>query len=154
MSVKDTVRQQYIRMINQASRQVRDLAPAPEGWITTMRKALGVTGTQMGNRIGVTRAAISQAERNERNGVITIQQMRKMAAAMGGQYVHAIVFPNPVEDLLKVRAVKEATAAIRRSSAHMALEAQSLSNAQNRQEIERLANQMILTQPSDFWEDK
>ncbi|MUZ74903.1 mobile mystery protein A [Agrobacterium vitis] len=154
MNVKDTVRQQYIRMIDEASHQLRDLTPASEGWITTMRKALGMTGTQMGKRVGITRAAISQSERNERDGVITVQQMQKLAEAMGGRYVHAIILPKPIDEILLEQARKKATATIKRSSAHMALESQSLSKAQNRIEIERLAQQLLLSQPSDFWDDK
>lgn len=154
MSVKDTVRQQYIRMVDHASHHLRDLTPASEGWITIMRKALGMTGTQIAKRVGVTRAAISQAERNERDGVITLQQMHKLAEAMGGRYVHAIILPQPVDDVLLAQARKKATATIKRASAHMALESQSLSDAQNRAEIERLAQQLLVNPPSDFWDDK
>jgi len=154
MSVKDTVRQHYKRTVDQASDQLGDLATPSEGWITVVRKAFGMSGAQLGKRVGITRAAVSQAERNERDGVITLQQMHKLAEAMGGRYVHAIILTKPIDDALLTQARKKATATIKRASAHMALESQALSNAQNRAEIERLARQMLVSQPSDFWDDK
>jgi hypothetical protein len=72
---------------------------------------------------------------------------------MGGHYVHALILPSSVDDALKAQALKKATAAIKRASAHMALESQSLSHAQNKLEIERLANQLLLIQPADFWNE-
>jgi predicted DNA-binding mobile mystery protein A len=91
MSVKETARQQYVRIADRAAKQLTNLQPPLEGWLTSLRKALGMSGAEVAKRMGVTRSAIYQAERNERDGAITINQMEKLAEAMGGRFVYAIV---------------------------------------------------------------
>ena len=58
-----------------------------DGWIATIRKALGMSGAALARRLGVTRARVSQAERAEREGGITLKEMDEFAAAMGCRFV-------------------------------------------------------------------
>lgn len=155
MSVKETVKRQYIRIIDAASQHYRDHKQPNEGWLMTMRKALGMSGPQMAKRAGVTKAAIYQAERKEVAGEVTIKQMEKLANALGGRFVYAIVpdkSAHTVDDLIHVQARTKAEALIGRADTHMALEKQALSNDLNEAEIKRLTEQLEREQPSDFWE--
>lgn len=154
MSVRNTARLQYVRLIDQGVDQLRNLPRPPEGWIASLRKALGLSGAQLAKRAGVTRAAIYQAERNERDGGISLRQMEKLADAMGARFVYAIVPNQHVEDVIGARAKTKARAVVERASAHMALESQALSREQNQQEIETLAAEFVRSMPSDFWEDQ
>jgi predicted DNA-binding mobile mystery protein A len=156
MSVKETVHKQYIRLVDRAFDRLeahQHGAPPAEGWIATLRKALGMSGAQLARRVGVSRAAIHQAEGNERDGVITMQQMRKLATAMGGEFVYVIVPSQHVGEVLRTRGRAKAEAIVRRASSHMALESQALSTAQNDSEIERIAEKLVRTMPSDFWDE-
>jgi predicted DNA-binding mobile mystery protein A len=154
MSVKETVRSQYVRWVDGTVDRLANSRAAPsEGWIATLRKALGMSGAQLARRVGVSRAAIHQAEGNEREGVVTMQQMRKLATAMGGEFVYAIVPTQRVSEVLKVRARAKAAAMVKRASSHMALESQALSREQNESEIERLAENLVRAMPSDFWDE-
>jgi len=119
-----------------------------------LRKALGMSGAEVAARMGVSRGAVYQAERNEREGAITINQMQKLAEAMDGRFVYAIVPEGSVEDVIRAQAHRKAEARIRRVSAHMALEKQSLPSAQTRQRIEELADELVRDMPPDFWEVK
>ena len=120
-----------------------------------LRKALGMSGAQVAVRAGISRNAVYQAERNEREGAITINQMHKLAEAMGGRFVYAIIPDDgSVENVMWAQAHRKAEARIMRASAHMALEKQALTSAQRTQRIEDLANKLIRDMPSDFWETK
>ena len=153
MSVKDTAKRLYIRIVDRAGEQFRGFAPPNEGWITTMRKALGMSGPQLARRTGVTKAAIYQAERKELAGEITIKQMEKLASALGGRFVYAIIPENgDISDIVRVQAEAKASSFVKRASVHMALEKQSLSNDLNKQEINRLAEKLAYEMPSDFWD--
>lgn len=152
MSVKDTVRKQYVRIVDRTAPQLDNIQKPSEGWLAMLRKALGMSGAQVAARTGVSRNAVYQAERNERDGVITIKQMQKLAEAMGGRFVYAIVPDGSVEDVIRAQAQRKAEALIRRASAHMALEKQSLSNAQTKLRIEELAAELVRDMPPDFWE--
>ncbi|MGQ2905854.1 MAG: mobile mystery protein A [Neoaquamicrobium sediminum] len=155
MSVKDTARKQYAQIVDRTANQLATLKKPADGWLTMLRKALGMSGAQVAVRAGVSRNAVYQAERNERDGAITINQMHKLAEAMGGRFVYAVV-PNGgrVENIIRAQARHKAEARIMRASAHMALEKQSLTSAQTAQRIEDLANELLRDMPSDFWEFK
>ena len=151
-SVKDTAKRQYSRILDQAARQLADLKAPPKGWISTMREALGMSAPELARRLGVTKPAIYQAERNERKGGVTLQHMEKLAEAMGGRFVYAIVPRESVESVLRAQAREKAEQIVRRASAHMALEKQSLSSKQTQSEIERLSDELLRERPSDFWD--
>ena len=151
-SVKETAKRQYARTLNTAASQVSGLKAPREGWISTMRKALGMSAPDLAKRLGVTKPAIYQAERKERDGGVTLGHMERLAEAMGGKFVYAIVPDGQIEDILRDQARAKAKVVVRRASAHMALEKQSLSSEQMWAEIERLAEQLLRERPSDFWE--
>ncbi len=155
MSVRATAKRQYMRIVDRAVEQIGSLQIPSEGWLTTMRKALGMSVPQLARRAGVTKAAIYQAERKEREGGITIRQMEKLADSLDGRFVYAIVPAHgDIRDRLRVQARAKAEAIVRRASSHMALEKQSLTNEQIVQEMERLADRLVDDMPSDFWDER
>lgn len=153
MSVKETTRRQYARLVDRAADQLKGLQSPREGWIGGLRNALGMSGAQLARRVGVTRAAIYQAERKEALGAITLRQLEKVADAMGGRLVYAIVPRGSSEELIRARATEKAERVVRRASAHMALESQALSMERNQQEIEALTAELVRSMPSDLWDD-
>lgn len=156
MSVKQAALGQYQKLVNTAARQVFGLSVPAEGWIATVRKSLAMSGAQLGRRAGLSRARISQAEQAELSRGTTLKTMHALAAAMGCRFVYAIVpqdGPNPrVEDIISAQAQRKARALIEMTSTHMALEMQGLPSETLKQEIERLADDMVRTMPPDFWE--
>ena len=151
-NVKETARRQYARLLDQAAQDSIDLRAPKLGWIATMRKALGISAPQLAKRMGITKPAIYQAERKETQGGVTIKQMEKLAEAMGGRFVYAIVPETTVHAVLSEQARIKAEAIVKRASSHMALEKQSLSPDQMEQEIKQLADRLLVDHPSDFWE--
>ncbi len=113
-----------------------------------------MSGPQLAKRAGITKAAIYQAERNERDGAITLSQMEKMAHALGGKFVYAIVPNGKVEDVIRAQALRKAEGLVQRASSHMALEQQSLPPEQTQTEIDRLADDLIRRMPTNFWESR
>lgn len=154
MNVKDTARKQYAKIANRAAQQLESVKQPSDGWLVTLRKALGMSGAEVAARMNVSRNAVYQAERNERDGAITINQMQKLAKAMGGRFVYAIIPDGSVDDVIRAQARRKAEARIRRASAHMALEKQSLSGEQTKQRIEELASELARDMPPDFWDVK
>lgn len=102
--------------------------PPSLGWIRTIRQALGMSGSQLGRRIGVTKQAITAFEADERRGGITLAALRKVAAGLNCDLVYALV---PRDSLSKT--MEDAARAIARSELNrvrhtMSLEAQGTSN--------------------------
>ena len=152
MSVRTTVRKQYAQIVDGAARQFGAATVPVEGWLVMLRKALAMSGSEVATRAGVSRNAIYQAERNERDGAITINQMQKLAQAMGGRFVYAIV-PDEgrVEDVIRAQARRKAEARVQRAGAHMALEQQALTSAQTTQRIDDLTDELARGMPPDLW---
>lgn len=151
MSVRRAVLDQYRTKVDAAA----DLPERPpEGWIRTVRKALGLSGAQLARRMGVSRARIAQAEKAELDGGVTLKSMETMAQAMGCRFVYAIVAPDTTEEVLAARARRKATAIIDRAGTHMALEDQTVPDARREREIARLARDLLHDMPADLWDDE
>jgi predicted DNA-binding mobile mystery protein A len=154
MSVQKVVRQQYQSIVDRAVRPSTALRRPSEGWLRTVRKALGMSGVQLAKKMGVTRARVAQAEAAELTGAATLKSMQAAAEAMGCRFVYAIVPPQRIEDLVSAQARKKAVAIVATASKHMALEGQALSSKQNNADIARLARDLAYDMPQDFWSDK
>jgi len=154
MGLKKVVTQQYRDKVNQTVEQVSSLSLPPEGWLRTVRKALGMSGLQLANRLGVTKARISKAEHDELTGSLTLRSVQKMAEAMNCRFVYAVVPEQNIEELIRKRAIQKAKEQVREASAHMALEAQELKAEMLASEIDRIASEIIEKMPSDLWNDK
>jgi predicted DNA-binding mobile mystery protein A len=154
MSVKKVIRLQYQSIVDRAARSAAALRRPSEGWLRTVRKALGISGAQLAKKMNVTRARVAQAEAAELTGAATLKSMQAAAEAMGCRFVYAIVPPQRIEDLVSAQARKKATAIVATASKHMALEGQALSSKQNNADIARLARDLAYDMPQDFWSDK
>ncbi|MCB0523823.1 MAG: mobile mystery protein A [Saprospiraceae bacterium] len=152
--MKAIIASQYREKVNKAASKLGDINLPPEGWICTARKALGMSAAALARRLGKTRALVSNAEKAELDGGVTLKTMQAMAEAMNCRFVYAIIPHDSVETILEDRAKQRAKKIVEAGGHHMALEAQSLSRKQIDFEIERLASNMLKNQPSDFWNDK
>lgn len=159
MSIDKIVAKQYRDRVNQAVTQFGDIAIQPnhglpeKGWLKTVRTALGMTGTQLAKKLGVTKARVFKAEQDEPHGSVTLKSMQAMAEAMDCNFVYAIVPKHNVEDVIKQRALDKAREQVNAASTHMTLEGQTLSKEQLEYEIERVAAQIMDKMPSDFWNE-
>lgn len=155
MGIEAVVLKQYRDKVNQAVKQFGGISqPLSEGWLKTVRQALGMSGPQLAKRLGVTKGRISQAEAAELEGGVTLKTMKSMAEAMNCRFVYAVIPEEDIEQVLKERAIKKAKARVKAASTHMALEAQSLDQQTLNSEIERIASEIVREKPSDLWSDE
>jgi len=155
MNVKDTAKMQYVQIVNRSAEHTNSLKIPAQGWLAMFRNALGMSGADVAARSGVSRNAVYQAERNERDGVITMNQLHKLAEAMGGHLVYAIVpKEGRIEEIIHAQAHLKAQALIRRAGVHMALEQQSLTSEQTKIRVDNLADELMRNMPPDFWSVK
>lgn len=153
MGVQDVVQKQYQRLVDSAASHTVLRTP-PEGWLRTVRNALGMSGSQLAKKLGVTRARIPQIEQAELSGAATLKSMQAAAEAMGCRFVYAVLPVGTIQDVIAAQAQKKAQALVRRASTHMALEDQALSKDKMAAEVERIAANLVREMPSDFWSDK
>ena len=154
MSVRQTIMRQYARIVDDAAARAGGLETPPQGWLATLRKALGMSARQVGERAAITKAAVYQAERNELAGGITLRQLKKVAAALDARVVYAIVpAQGSVGAQLERRAREKAEQVMRRAGAHMALERQALPESLVGEQIEDLARDLARDPKPELWDD-
>lgn len=112
-----------------SARPVDRLMPPPKGWIRALRDALGMSGSQLGRRMGIAQQTVTAIEKSEENGTIQLQTLRKVADALGGRLVYAIVPDTSLEAMIRERAREIALRALTRVSHTMRLEDQETSKA-------------------------
>ena len=154
MSIKTIISQQYRNKVNRAERKANKIEFPREGWLSTARKAIGMSAAQVARRLGVTRAQVSNTEKGELNGSLTLKTLQSQAEAMGFRLVYAIIPERNLEDFLAERAREKAKRRVEETQKHMALEDQALSENQIKFEIDRLQNEILKDLPPDFWDDE
>ena len=132
---------------------LRSMPPPRKGWISEIRRALGMTASQLATRLTVTGPAVSQYEKGEVNRTITLDTLEKVAAALGCEFVYALVPKVSLDDLLHRRARRLATKMLERTSHSMHLEQQDVSENEIKKQIEDLTQQLLADRPRTLWND-
>ncbi len=132
---------------------LRSMPPPRRGWIGEIRRALGMSARQLASRLNVTSPAVTQHENGEVNGTITLETLEKVAAALGCEFVYALVPKVSLDDLLHRRVRRIATKMIERTSHSMHLEQQDVSENEIKKQIEDLTQQLLADRPRTLWND-
>lgn len=121
-----------------------------EGWIRSIRKAIGMSMRQLAERIGITQQSTFKLEENEIDYSITLKTLKRAAEAMDCKLVYAII-PNQgkLEDIVKNQAYKKARAIVTSVNHTMLLEAQEVGNL--KEKITETANELVNEFNSKFW---
>ncbi|RMB09045.1 mobile mystery protein A [Eilatimonas milleporae] len=153
MSIRNIVVKQYREKVNRTAKAVSQIGMPAEGWLCTARKALHMSAAELARRLGKSRALVSNTEKAELDGGVTLKTMQNMAEAMNCKFVYAIVPQESVKTILEEQAHKKAKQIVEATGTHMALEDQALSQYEMELEIERVARDLLHDMPSDFWRD-
>ncbi|MCB9281912.1 MAG: mobile mystery protein A [Lewinellaceae bacterium] len=130
----------------------KDIAFPGEGWVYALRTALGMSLRQLGNRLGITPQGTKDIERREKDGSITLQRLREVAAALDMQLVYGLV-PNDqtLEKMIEKRAHELAREVVLKTSHTMHLENQGLDDEAVKTAIEKRAEKFKNELPKHLW---
>lgn len=132
-------------------REVGAIDPPSDGWIRTLRQALGMTSEQLATRMGVTRQAVLQLEGAEQNRTATWTSMRRAADAMDCDVVYAFVPRGSLSQVLMRQGRKQAERHIGRVSHSMRLDSHVVGPAEHERQVEELASQLALERSRALW---
>lgn len=124
-----------------------------EGWIRTIRHALGMSTTQLGKKLGITRQGVHILEKREAEGSISIKILKETARVMDMQLVYAFI-PNDstLEALIERRAYELAAKIVKRTSKTMELENQKISKSRLKKAIEEKQSLIQFQMPKVLWD--
>ncbi|MEH6834853.1 MULTISPECIES: hypothetical protein [Falsihalocynthiibacter] len=152
MTVARTKQRQARNRVRLAAETSQAFEKPLGGWLATFQEAISMSAATLAERLGISRNSIYSSIEKERIGSISVNQLAKMADAMGGKLVYAIVpREGDIEEILMTQARKKAERIIQRTRAHMALEEQTEGLGSQIEMIEELAAELVREMPRDFW---
>lgn len=147
-----TARRQLDKRLN--TLRNASFARPPRGWIKAIREALGMTTKQLAGRIGVGQSRAVDIEKGEMSGSITLDSLARAAHALDCELVYALVPRKPLETMVEERATEVAIRSVKAMRHTMALEDQSLDEADEQGQVKQLAKRMVERSGSRLWADE
>ena len=114
-----------------------------------LRKAYAMSQKELARRLGVSQQAVSQMERREADGSLTLRTLEQVAEVLQGRLVYAIVPARPIEEVIEKRAVELASQMLKSVHHTMRLEDQETSSDVN-ERVRELA-QELKASPERLW---
>jgi predicted DNA-binding mobile mystery protein A len=143
-----------LRQLDERLEKVRELgaleAPA-DGWVRTLRQALGMTTEQLAARMGVTRQAVLQLEVAEQRRTATWTTLRKAADAMDCEVVYAVLPRGSLNQVLLRQGRKQAEKHVSRIAHSMKLDAHVVGPAEQERQVEELATHLAAERSRGLW---
>ena len=131
---------------------MRDIPPPKKGWIRAIRDALGMSGRQLGQRMGVSKMWVADMERLEANGATSLKTLRRAAEAMDCVLVYVMVPKTTLKDTLLNQARQKVRQDLERAAHTMALEDQALAKDEAAKATETAAASLLHKLPKTFWD--
>jgi len=150
--MKNLILQQYRHKFDK-SLMVKNIRRPKEGWIRTLRKALGMSSPQLARLLGLGKAQVSQMERMEIDDRITLKQLRRVAEELDCELVYALVPRTSIQEMIRERANFKAKKIIEAANQHMILESQQLDESSLNEQLDLETNRLIQDMPRDLWEE-
>ena len=124
-----------------------------EGWVRTVREALGMSQRQLAERMGVSKTTVNSAERNETRGTIRLDSLTALANGLDCELVYALVPRRSLQATLSNRAEEMARRLVDSVSSSMELEEQGVGDEEKQRQIEDLAADLLRDRTRAFWDD-
>ena len=148
---KKLIREQVDKSLTQLN-SLKNYKTPPFGWIRSIREALGMSGRQLAERLGVSKQSVSRLEQDEIGGSITIKTLRGVAESMDCAFVYGFVPKTTLEDTVRKRAEKVSRDRLERINQTMTLEQQRIRDenfeSMVAEDIERMMDEM----PRNLWD--
>jgi predicted DNA-binding mobile mystery protein A len=124
------------------------------GWIRSIREALGMSGRQLAGRLGVHPSRITEMEKAEAAGQVSVATLKRAAEAMDCEFVYALVPKVGLEETLRHQAWKAARSDLKSVSQTMHLEAQGLSVQEEELQLAHLVEEWVKNPPRRLWDTR
>ncbi|MHA4893546.1 mobile mystery protein A [Pedobacter sp. PWIIR3] len=125
----------------------------PSGWIKAIRNTLGMSMQQLGNKLLVTKQSISDIEKREKDGSITLKSLREIGRVLDMELVYGFVPKDgSLDALIENKAIEVASKIVLRTSNTMNLEDQENSNERIEKAIKERAEEIKTKMPKFLWD--
>jgi predicted DNA-binding mobile mystery protein A len=134
-------------------KKVENLVIPSSGWVYSIRKALGMSLRQLGNRMGITPQSVKEIEEREQNETISIKVLRQFGKSLNLKLIYGFIPQSgKLEDIIEKRAYELAMEIVNRTSISMKLEDQENNPARIQKAIKEKANEIKTEVPKYLWD--
>jgi len=137
----------------QLLRNIGEVPPPSNGWISATRKALRMSLKQLGKRLGISAQSVKEIEGREITGSLTLEGLREAAQALDMR-VEYVFIPQSgsLKAYIEKTAARVATEIVMRTSQTMKLENQENSKERIEQAIREKTEELVREMPSYIWD--
>jgi len=115
----------------------------PTGWVRAIREALGMSTRELAKRLDVSSPRISQIERGELDGSLTLASLERVANALDCRLEYVLVPVAPLDEVVLTRARQQAARIVDSVGQTMALENQSPTIEAAQRQLDEVAQSYI-----------
>lgn len=102
-----------------------EMARPHRGWIRAVRDALGMSGAELGFRLGVSQQRVAAMEQAEVHSSIQLDTLERVADALDCRLVYALVPRTSLTEAVEAQARRKAAHVLHRAAHHSRLEDQA-----------------------------
>ncbi|MCK9438551.1 mobile mystery protein A [Patescibacteria group bacterium] len=136
-----------------AFNRLNNVGQPVEGWIRSIRVALGMSLEQLSKILGVKPQSLIKVEQREKEGVVNIKTLKQISEVLGLKFVYGFSAPkSSLEKIVKKRAHDVAKGIVLRSDKNMRLEGQGNSRLRIKKAIKERADKIIANQEKILWD--
>jgi predicted DNA-binding mobile mystery protein A len=152
MKTQQLILEQTEKRMRKIAKIKKDGNP-PEGWVYTIRMALGMSMRQLGKMVNITPQAVKDIETREKNGNITLASLEKIGKHLNMKLMYGFVLlDGSLQKLIDKRALEVAKMIVTKTSDSMKLEDQMVSPAMLKKSIKAKALEIKQKSPWLLWE--
>ncbi len=135
-----------------ALKQSLPLRSPPDGWLKTIRRALGMRTNQLAKRLKISQPSVVHAEEREAAGTISLQTLRRFANELDCELVYFLIPRSSLLQSVERRAEILARAEASAVANSLGLEWQVVPPLAVADQIDRKKEELIAERPSRLWE--
>ncbi len=128
--------------------------PPKSGWLRALREALGMSTTQLAQRMGIQQSGVTLLEQREVSKKVSLETLERAAKALNCELVYALVPKESLEKIVDDQARASAREILSRTLHTMALEEQKPGEAENQLHWEELAADIKSKLDRRLWSPK
>lgn len=146
LKLKQLDQQLLILKVNHAE------AVPSDGWVRSIRKALGMTVRQLARRLHVDPSRVVKIETSELEGAITMRTMQQVALQLHCNFAYQFIPKTSLENCVRNRARELAEIAVQRTAHTMDLENQSVEKKWLEEQIVEMTLSLLQKSWRYLWE--
>jgi len=137
----------------QSFKSLQAIAIPTAGWIHAIRTALKMSLRQLGNRLSITPQSVKEIEQREKDGSITLKNLREAGKALDMQLIYGFIpKEESLEKMIEKKAYEIAREIVMRTSHSMMLEDQENSKQRIEKAIKERAEEVKNEMPGYLWD--